>query len=188
MNAFLRACSKHFQRHDSSIAEHISRTLANVPLELRRFSAAPAFDNKAIPQLLHQSDNELLKILNECSRILPWRQAGFGKLPAQISQRVAVVELVGPNGMYQLHDLRFGLLIQCEGVNYPKHWHAAEELYLVLQGTADWAVDDALPTPRTPGEFVHHRAMQPHTMITQDVPMIALWAWSGEIGGASYSM
>lgn len=188
MNAFLRACSEHFQRHDSPIAEHISRTLANVPVESRKLTTAPTVVKKTIPQLLHQSENELLKILNKCSQNLPWRQAGFGKLPEQIAQKVSVVELVGPAGMYLMPDLRFGLLIQREGVHYPKHWHAAEELYLVLEGTADWAVDNAVPTPRAPGEFIHHQTLQPHSIVTRDDSLIALWGWIGEIGGASYSV
>lgn len=188
MNTFLHFCSERFEQHDSSIAQQISQSLENVAIELLRSPAVPTFANKVIPQILHQSDNQLLQLLNECVQDLPWRQAGFGKLPVQVGQSVAVVELVGPTGMYQLNNLRFGLLIQCKGVHYPKHWHAAEELYLVLEGTADWAIDKAIPTPRTPGEFIHHQTLQPHSIVTRNEPLIALWGWTGEIGGASYSV
>jgi dimethylpropiothetin dethiomethylase len=134
------------------------------------------------------NDAEMMQLLTVCAPDLHWRPAGFGKLPQQIRQKIAVVELLGPSGMYFHADVRCGLLIQCADVQYPRHWHAAEELYLVIKGTAHWTLDENTPVPRAPGAFVHHPSLQPHGMTTRAEPMLALWGWTGDIDGASYAL
>lgn len=187
ITAFLRAAATRFDDHDSDIARDISRTLqATRPTPP---ALAPATLGACAPlaDMLTGAKDDLTQQLAACLGDLHWRVAGFGKLAPGTDQKLAVVELIGPTGMFAHPHLRIGLLIQREGFHYPRHQHAAEELYFILKGTADWAVDEHPHAPRLPDEFVHHASLQPHGMITRGEPMLAMWGWTGDIDGASYS-
>lgn len=188
INTFLRAASERFNTHDSDIAHLLSGAMVQSYSEAPRLPATtvPACAN--LPGFLRCSSDGLMSSLADCVNDLHWRQAGFGRLPGVIQQSIAVVEILGPGGLFHRHDLRFGLLIQCAGVQYPRHQHAAEELYLVLRGTADWTADASVPTPQAPGTFVHHTSLQPHSMTTRAEPLLALWGWTGDIESSSYSI
>ncbi|MEH6458138.1 MAG: dimethylsulfonioproprionate lyase family protein, partial [Cocleimonas sp.] len=99
-----------------------------------------------------------------------------------------VVEIIGPSGMIIDQRFRFGLLLQDPQIHYAKHQHAAEELYLVLNGEAAWSVDDNEIITRDVGEFIHHAENQPHQMETNNEPLLAMWAWLGDINAESYSI
>ena len=98
---------------------------------------------------------------------LNWREAGFGKLPLEISNQVCVSELIGPNGFYNHSSVRIGLLLQMPKTHYPWHHHAAEELYFILSGKAYWAVDKKKPKLNSTESFIHHKSDQSHCMITK---------------------
>ncbi len=188
ITSFLHAAAALFASHDSDIARQICRALTvpqTAPPTLPP-ATRPACD--ALASFLRAPKDDLTRLLAACAADLHWRAAGFGKLPHEADQKLTVAELVGPAGMFRMEEVRFGLLIQREGFHYPRHWHAAEELYHVVAGEALWAVDDDQPTPRAPGGFVHHRSMQPHRMITNDEPLLTLWGWTGDIAGASYAV
>ncbi|MGK0271140.1 MAG: mannose-6-phosphate isomerase-like protein (cupin superfamily) [Cocleimonas sp.] len=146
------------------------------------------FINELLKGFLNNNDNPLLHDLNNCYESLAWRPSGFGRLPAEITNHVAVVEIIGPSGMIEDSRFRFGLLLQDPEIHYAKHQHAAEELYLVLHGEAAWAVDDNEPSIRGVGEFIHHAENQPHQMKTKDKPLLAMWTWLGDIDSESYSI
>lgn len=185
VSAFLNAAGAQFGSHDSDIARQISAALGISdpgPLKL------PPNPHPAGASLIGDPKDKLTGLLNSCAADLHWRTAGFGKLPEGAERKIAVVELAGPAGMFRRQDVRFGLLIQREWFQYPKHWHAAEELYYVIAGAALWAVDDEDLISRAPGCFIHHRSMQPHRMVTEAEPLLALWGWVGDIAGSSYSI
>lgn len=184
---FLATAARRFGDHNSTIARQIAAGLGHARQgPVLAPATMPACH--VLPRLLSVSQDQLLQDLAVCADDLHWRMAGFGRLPSEATEKLAVCELIGPNGMFVASDIRIGLLIQTGRFSYPHHWHAAEELYLVMQGTADWAVDDKDPTPRPPGSFVHHKSLQPHRMETRDQPMLALWGWVGDIAGSSYSV
>ncbi len=144
--------------------------------------------NELLKGFLNNNASPLLHDLNDCYESLAWRPSGFGRLPAEITNHVAVVEIIGPSGMIEDSRFRFGLLLQDPEIHYAKHQHAAEELYLVLHGEAAWAVDDNEPSIHGVGEFVHHVENQPHQMKTKDKPLLAMWTWLGDIDSESYSI
>ncbi|MFK7996526.1 MAG: dimethylsulfonioproprionate lyase family protein [Granulosicoccus sp.] len=216
LHAFMRAAGNRFAIHDSDIARKVAHVLANsscyVPAstdvvgingfenlssssdgcqDVSDYSYIQQPSVTAMESLiarLARYDDNLLELLSECVADLCWRQAGFGKLPLSVRNKIFVVELIGPTGMYQYSEVRCGLLFQCEHVNYPWHKHAAEELYLIIDGHAGWAVNDALPTVKERGTFVHHKSMQPHSMETGANSLLALWGWTGDVNGDSYAL
>lgn len=188
LNAFMFAASKRLERDESAIAQRVSRALAieNVTSPALPSAKMPAC--AVLPEMLGDPKDELTRLLAACAGDLHWRKAGFGKLPDGARQQLAVAELIGPDGMFHNQDVRIGLLIQRDGFHYPWHRHAAQEVYLVLKGTALWAVDDEDLSPRAPGSVILHASHQPHTMLTQKDPICALWGWVGDIAGSSYSL
>lgn len=185
---FLSLVGERFATHDSAIAEQLSKTLQRQDLERCAAPTSTGFDTTEVLMILRACKNSALQNLAQFEPQLHWRSAGFGKLPVKYRERIAVIEFIGPNGIFEMDALRIGLLVQSAGITYPKHWHAAEELYFVLDGTAFWSTDDLEPRPRVPGDFIHHHSMQPHCVTTGDEPLVAMWGWSGDVDGGSYSL
>ena len=188
LSNFLTAAGKKFQTHPSDIAQEIYPVLVSdlIPRQSPVFEAAPV--DISLSSFLQHGKSDLISLLLQCSDLLSWREAGFGKLPEEFSKRIFACEIIGPKGIIDNPSVRLGLLLQLDHVVYPKHWHSAEELYLVLLGEAYWSVDDGSPELRSPENFVHHKSNQPHSMITIDEPLLAMWGWTGDIDGQSYSV
>lgn len=118
---------------------------------------------------------------------LPWTDGDFS-MPAAIRSRNAYAELVGPEGPLLSTRCRFGFYLQAPDCLYPPHSHAAEELYLLLSGSAEWWLDDSEPfLPPCPG-LVHHLPWQKHAMRTGAFPLLALWVWLGDIRYGTYKI
>ena len=60
-----------------------------------------------------------------------------------------------------------------------RHRHAAEEVYIVISGTAAWARGEAAEALRPPGSVIHHPPWMSHGMRTAEEPLLALYLWSG---------
>ena len=185
---FLKAASLRFKTHKSDIANQISRALASEHIERLGSPPEAAPATLELLNFLPKRQTALIACLAKCRENLSWREAGFGKLPKEFSKRIFASELIGPNGLFESSNVRIGLLIQREHLSYPKHWHAAEELYLVLNGTAYWSTDDDPEILCPPESFVHHKSRQPHSMTTNAEPILALWGWTGDVDGKSYSI
>ena len=188
LSNFLAAAGKKFQTNPSDIAQAIYQALVS-DLILRQspvVEAAPV--DVSLSSFLQDGQSDLISLLLQCSDLLSWREAGFGKLSEEFSKRIFASEIIGPKGIIDNPSMRVGLLLQLDHVPYPKHWHSAEELYLVLLGEAYWSVDDGSPEVRSPETLVHHKSNQPHSMTTIDEPLLAMWGWTGDIDGQSYSV
>ena len=188
LSNFLAAAGKKFQTHPSDIAQAIYQALVS-DLILRQspvVEAAPV--DVSLSSFLQDGQSDLISLLLQCSDLLSWREAGFGKLSEEFSKRIFASEIIGPKGIIDNPSMRVGLLLQLDHVPYPKHWHSAEELYLVLLGEAHWSVDDGSPEVRSSENFVHHKSNQPHSMKTTEEPILAMWGWTGDIDGQSYSV
>lgn len=116
---------------------------------------------------------------------LPWTE-GTLPVPKFFKNRYAYTVLVGPEGPIADPELYFGLYLQAPDAYYPKHWHLAEELYYVLSGTAEWQQGSGPSAPKPPGMLVHHRSNEPHIMQTRAEPLLAMWAWIGDLRDGTY--
>ena len=97
------------------------------------------------------------------------------------------VRIVGPQGMITDERFKFGIYLQTPETFYPAHRHEAEELYFLLSGNALWQKDAAGFEPVAAGTLIHHASYQPHAMRTHDEPLLALWAWTGNLSNDTYS-
>lgn len=177
-----------FGAHDSGIARRLAMALPGTPIRLtgqRSGHPCPAPD---LAHIAAPSAPGLIAQIKACNDALHWRRPGYGALPAHISGQIKVVEIVGPNGMIPHDSLRFGVFWQNAGHFYPQHNHAAEELYHILSGHAEWGQDDQAAVRRSAGAFVHHPPWMRHSIRTSDSPLVAIWGWTGDIASDGYRL
>jgi len=89
-------------------------------------------------------------------------------------------ELIGPGvppPAFQNNFLYFGSLEMKAGYTYPAHNHPAAEFYYILDGEADWYVDDEVEHVK-PGSLIYHRPNAVHGWtVTGDKPLKVVWGW-----------
>ena len=177
------------------VAVHPSPLAAALAVALERAATRPLETEPArvplcrlLPTLAATSADSLLDRVLACEHRLHWRTRGAAQRPEPLAARIASVELIGPSGMISHATLRAGLLLQDARLDYPWHRHAAEELYLVLHGTALWTAGTDAPLAVSPGGFVHHRPWRTHRMTTGEEALLAFWGWGGDIDYARYEL
>jgi len=135
--------------------------------------------------LANLTSGALAPLLKACAPRLAWTVGNF-RMPASFAGRSAYVEIVGPEGLAHRHDLRFGLYLQTPESLYPPHNHAAEELYYVLSGIARWQKADGEFHAKAPGTLIRHAPWERHAMQTAAEPLLAMWAWTGDLSVSTY--
>jgi hypothetical protein len=111
---------------------------------------------------------------------LCWRQTYDGHdVAPTFLDRYGWAELLGPFGVLASESARLGFLLLGADTLYPAHAHAAEELYLVLAGTADWRKGEEPWRSMPPGSAIHHTPRLPHAMRTAQEPLLAMYLWWG---------
>ena len=182
----LSAAAERYRAHDSDIARTLAAmlpTLTDRPI-VKPATAAPL--EGVLKAVFAAGGDPLLKPIAQVEPQLAWWTNGGGKKPVDIAANLSAVEIVGPTGMIETDACRWGLFLQDVNHFYPEHAHAAEELYLVIGGTAEWVRDGKGPAPRPPGSFIHHPSWMQHSMRTRDQRLMAMWAWTGNLDYARY--
>ena len=95
-------------------------------------------------------------------------------------------ELVGPNlpaPALQNENIYFGSLEMKPGYTDPAHNHPAPEIYYVIDGEADWYVDDEKQHVSS-GTMIYHRPYAVHGWtVTGAKPLRVVWLWWTENKG-----
>jgi quercetin dioxygenase-like cupin family protein len=115
---------------------------------------------------------------------LPWRYSYAPRPDApDIGERMAWAELVGPIAPFKSAQVCLGLTAIGPRLLYPRHHHPAVETYLVVSGTAAWTAEETPPrtTRHPPGTLILHPANLVHAMETGDEPLLAAYAWTGDV-------
>ena len=141
-----------------------------------------------LEQLLHQHASPELSALEKIAHTLPWTPTKTIAKDTLKSAPLKAIELIGPKGLLHNDALRVGLLIQPAHVHYPRHRHAAEELYLVLSGTALWGQNNQVLCAKAPGSFRHHKSWEWHEIVTEEQPLLTLWCWTGDLRYEQYEI
>lgn len=83
-------------------------------------------------------------------------------------------------------DFRLGYIMLAPGAVYPTHVHPAPEVYHMLWGTAEWAVDGETKIVGA-GETIYMKPNATHRMrVVSKEPMKAIWAQWAPGGDRSY--
>lgn len=93
-------------------------------------------------------------------------------------------EYAGPDAPWHSNDLRLGVLLLGPATLYPRHHHAAEEVYLPL-GPGRWFKDDEDWQDKTSGAVIHHPPECGHATKSGTTPLAAIYLWRGAITEAA---
>ena len=122
----------------------------------------------------------IVNMLASLANDLTWGQTystqDFG---AGFLEKYGWTEFVGLRGPIASDRLACGFLFLGPQIEYPRHSHAAEEVYVPLTGQSLWQCGDQDWTYRAAGLPIHHASGLPHAMRTESVPLLALYLWCG---------
>ena len=69
---------------------------------------------------------------------------------------------------------------------YGLRTHPAEEIYIMLAGSAFWKVTDSPYQQLFPRERSHHQSMVPHSTRTGEDAFMSIYVWDGDIATDEY--
>lgn len=173
--ALLRgALPPHLQDFAAAIPETPpARALAPRPLPVLAWRGE--LENKAAPET-----RALTAAVATAAEGLAWGQTYRAKdISEAFLARYGWCELLGQRGHFASEAIALGVLLLGPETAYPLHRHEAEEVYLVLSGTAGWRKGAAEERLLPPGSVVHHPAWTPHAMRAAAEPLLALYLWRG---------
>jgi len=88
-------------------------------------------------------------------------------------------ELIGQRGPIASSRIACGFLMLGPQIEYPRHNHAAEEIYVPLTGKTLWQQTDEKWTCRKSCQPIYHAPRLTHAIRTEDVPLLTLYLWRG---------
>ena len=88
-------------------------------------------------------------------------------------------ELIGLRGPIASDSIACGFLFLGPQIEYPRHRHEAEEVYVPLTAQTLWQRSHHDWAYRAPGLPIYHAPWMPHAMRTETVPLLALYLWRG---------
>lgn len=166
----------------AAVVQHLTQA-ARVAAPRPDYTPAPSPDHSAVlaTALAAAGSNPIARALAALPTPLPWHYHYAPRDDApDLGARIGFAELIGPRGPLTAPDSRVGFTLMAPDTFYPLHNHPAVELYFVLAGTAEWITPPSQQFAPT-GALILHKSNQPHAMRTTHEPLLALYAWSGDI-------
>lgn len=122
----------------------------------------------------------LVQAVVTAADLLEWQQSyDEAKVGADYLARSGWCHVAGPEGPIEMQGARLFLGYWGGGLDYPFHWHAAEELYVTLAGSAVFRAEGRADLRAGPGDCMHHASGQPHATGFGPEEYLALIAWRG---------
>jgi hypothetical protein len=118
--------------------------------------------------------------LAQVAPLLSWRR-NAGYRDADFLSRYGYCELLGPAGHRVDPSIALGVLLLAPRTCYPPHRHPANELYVVLAGSAQWRISEGDWVARASGAVIHHPSMTTHAMRTDEEPLLAAYLWTDHL-------
>lgn len=188
INRFVAAAADAYRATGNPQAMEVARLLEEHAANTFSVEASHPPASVHLDAILGAPDlHSVAKPLGPALKALDWTE-GTLPVPASFKGRYAYVTLIGEGTSRPDDRFYFGLYLQAPETYYPSHWHRAEELYYVLSGTALWQQGTTKLTPKPPGTLVHHAPDEPHIMQTGAAPLLAMWAWIGDLDPDSYTI
>lgn len=111
---------------------------------------------------------------------LTWQQSySEAQVGAHYLDNYGWFNLVSPDGPYATDALRVSVGYWEQGLSYPRHAHAPEEIYFILAGSARFSAEGRDDVHATPGTLIHHAPDQMHGHSTETQPLLAMAFWKG---------
>ena len=131
-------------------------------------------------ELASAENRKLLETFARYARALRWEQS-YRKADRLVPQAMldgyAFAEIIGQRGPFVSERIRAGIGVWGPGINYPRHRHAAEEIYALLAGSAEFQLGDAPPTTRHADDVVYVAPDTRHGFRTGDGILVVYYLW-----------
>ena len=123
----------------------------------------------------------LVRAITDAAPVLRWQQTySEAQVGAEFLAGYGWFNLVSPDGPFISDEIRVTVGYWEEGLTYPQHAHAPEEIYIVLAGGAVFESEGRDPIAATPGDTIHHAPYQMHGMAMPNAPLLAMAFWKGD--------
>ncbi len=108
------------------------------------------------------------------------RRPEAARVGADFYDSHANASIIGLGGLEARQDVRIGVSLVAPGIDYPRHHHPPEELYIVL-APGKWMQNDNPLAAKQSGDLVHNPPNAWHAMQSMDTPLLAIWClWTGD--------
>jgi quercetin dioxygenase-like cupin family protein len=108
------------------------------------------------------------------------RRPEAAKVAGDFYDNHANATIIGDGGLEARRDVRIGVSLVAPGIEYPRHRHPPEELYIVL-APGKWMRDDNPLALKQSGALVHNPPNAWHAMQSMETPLLAIWClWTGD--------
>ena len=154
----------------------VTRSRSVIPCNLPVVSWMPAAVSAA-----HEKAQHIVEMLASVADRIAWGQTysaeDFGRA---FLERYGWTELIGLRGPVASDRIASGFLMLGPDIEYPKHSHGAEEVYVPLTGPTFWMRANGDWQLRAACQPIHHTPRVPHAMRTESTPLLALYVWRGD--------
>jgi len=131
--------------------------------------------------LLSNTYGELQDAIRKVSGFVHWRETYKNTdIGDDFMDRFGCFCIIGENAPFWSDTIRLFMVYMPAGLYYPWHNHPAEEVYLVVSGSAVFKRENCPDQVLFEGETSFHSSHQPHAMETIDDPVLCLVAWRDE--------
>jgi hypothetical protein len=123
---------------------------------------------------------ELLRLLEHHRTRLRWEQSYRQQdelVPQAMLDGYGFAEIIGQRGPFVSDRIRAGIAVWGPGIVYPRHQHQAEEVYILLSGSAVFRVGDSDELGRGAGEAVFVESNTMHGFHTNDQALVVYYLW-----------
>ncbi len=127
-----------------------------------------------------QQTRALVETFERHKNRLRWEQSyrkEDGVVPDAMLEGYAFAETIGMQGPFVSNRIRAGIGIWGQEIVYPRHQHQAEEIYIVLAGSARFRIGEAEESRCSTGDVVHVESNTPHGFRTTDQSLVVYYLW-----------
>jgi mannose-6-phosphate isomerase-like protein (cupin superfamily) len=128
------------------------------------------------------STQAVLRAFRAQSGRLSWEQtytAADNVVGADMLAGYAFAEIVGERGSFLSDQVRCGVGVWGPHINYPAHRHEAEEIYVVLAGSARFQLGEKQVSVASVDDVVFVPSNEVHSLRTTDEALVVLYFWQG---------
>ncbi|MEM9581161.1 MAG: dimethylsulfonioproprionate lyase family protein [Pseudomonadota bacterium] len=128
--------------------------------------------------LVSRSYAPLQQAIIAASPVVQWRETYKDTdIGADFMDRFGCYSVIGAGGPFTSDTLWVWVVYMPAGLDYPRHHHPGEELYIVISGEAEFRRDGAARETLREGDTVLHASNQPHATQTFAHPVLCLVIW-----------
>ncbi|OIQ35418.1 MAG: hypothetical protein BM559_02650 [Roseobacter sp. MedPE-SWchi] len=121
---------------------------------------------------------ELQDAILAAGDVAHWRETYKGtEISDDFMDRFGCYCIIGEEAPFFSHSLRLWMVYMPAGLYYPWHHHPAEEMYMVVSGSAVFKRKGCPDEILSEGQTSFHTSNQSHAMETRDDPILCLVAW-----------